>query len=104
MPVRPRRMTHGVDRLEAVREGISGPCQDRRIGLGIRFRRRAHDDQGQPAMKSARSQSHFTLAFPFKSPADALALPPKLTSLMPEMARAQDTIGTVHYSRFTVLS
>jgi hypothetical protein len=55
-------------------------------------------------MSSARSQSHFTLAFPFKSPADAEALPPKLTSLMTDMFRAQDTIGTVHYSRFTVLS
>jgi hypothetical protein len=55
-------------------------------------------------MSSAVSQSHFTLAFPFKSPADADGLAPKLTSLMPEMFRAQDAIGTVHYSRFTVLS
>jgi hypothetical protein len=55
-------------------------------------------------MHSAVSQSHCTLAFPFKSPADAQALPPKLTSLMPEMFRAQDALGTVHYSRFTVLS
>ncbi len=50
------------------------------------------------------SQSHFTLAFPFKSPADAAELPPKLTPLMPDLFRAEDAIGTVHYSRFTVLS
>ena len=55
-------------------------------------------------MSSPVSQSHFTLAFPFKSPADALKLAPKLTPMMPEMFRAQDAIGTVHYSRFTVLS
>ena len=55
-------------------------------------------------MSSGRSQSHFTLAFPFKSPADAYVLPPKLTALMPDMCRAQDAIGTVNYSRFTVLS
>ena len=55
-------------------------------------------------MSSPVSQSHFTLAFPFKSPADAEDLARKLTSLMPDMLRAQDTIGTVHYSRFTVLS
>jgi hypothetical protein len=50
------------------------------------------------------SQSHFTLAFPFRSPADAQELAPKLTTLMPDMSRALDAIGTVHYSRFTVLS
>ncbi len=55
-------------------------------------------------MSSAVSQSHLTLAFPFTSPADAGELPPKLTALMPDMLRAQDSIGTVHYSRFTVLS
>ena len=55
-------------------------------------------------MSSAVSQNHFTLAFPFRSPTDADVLPPKLTSLMPDMFRAEDAIGTVHYSRFTVLS
>ncbi len=55
-------------------------------------------------MNGPVSQSHFTLAFPFKSPADADALAPELTPLMPVMFRAQDTIGSVHYSRFTVLS
>ena len=50
------------------------------------------------------SQSHFTLSFPIKSPADAKVLAELLPPLMPQSFRAQDTIGTVHYSRFTVLS
>ena len=50
------------------------------------------------------SQSHFTLSFPIKSPADAKALAELLPPLMPQLFQAQDTIGTVHYSRFTVLS
>lgn len=49
-------------------------------------------------------QSHLTIAFPLKSPADAEALAQKLPPLMPDLARAADTIGTVHYSRFVVLS
>src|SRR5881397_1930320 len=44
------------------------------------------------------SQSHFTLSFPLRALAELL--PP----LMPQLFQAQDTIGTVHYSRFTVLS
>jgi hypothetical protein len=50
------------------------------------------------------SQNHFTLQFPLKSPADATALADQLPPLMPGLFQAQDTIGTVHYSRFTVLS
>jgi hypothetical protein len=50
------------------------------------------------------SQSHFTLRFPLKSPADAKALPEQLPPLMPTVFQAADTIGTIHYSRFTVLS
>src|ERR1700690_3121895 len=50
------------------------------------------------------SQNHFTLSFPLKSPADAKALAEQLPPLMPEMFKAEDTIGTIHYSRFTVLS
>ena len=50
------------------------------------------------------SQSHFTLSFPLKSPADAKVLAELLPPLMPQLFQAQDTIGTVHYSRFTVLS
>jgi len=50
------------------------------------------------------SQSHFTLSFPIKSPTDAKALAELLPPLMPQLFQAQDAIGTVHYSRFTVLS
>jgi hypothetical protein len=50
------------------------------------------------------SQSHFTLSFPLKSPADANALAQALPPLMSDLFRAEDAIGTVHYSRFTVLS
>ncbi len=50
------------------------------------------------------SQNHFTLSFPLKAPADAKAVSEQLPSLMPEMFKAQDSLGTIHYSRFTVLS
>jgi hypothetical protein len=50
------------------------------------------------------SQNHFTLSFPLKSPADAKALAEQLPPLMPGLFRAADTIGRVHYSRFTLLS
>jgi hypothetical protein len=50
------------------------------------------------------SQNHFTLRFPLKAAADAKALSEQLPPLMPGFYRAQDDIGTMHYSRFTVLS
>ena len=50
------------------------------------------------------SQNHVTLSFPLKSPLDAKLLAEQLPTLMPELFRANDAIGTVHYSRFTVLS
>jgi hypothetical protein len=50
------------------------------------------------------SQNHFTLSFPLKSPADAKALAEQLPPMMPGIFLAQDAIGTIHYSRFTVLS
>lgn len=50
------------------------------------------------------SQNHLTLSFPLKSGADAKALAQELPPLMPDLFRAEDAIGTVHYSRFTVLS
>jgi hypothetical protein len=50
------------------------------------------------------SQNHFTLAFPLKSPADAKALAEQLPPLMPAMFTAEDAIGMMHYSRFTLLS
>ncbi|HKC40483.1 MAG TPA: hypothetical protein VKC15_13145, partial [Gemmatimonadales bacterium] len=50
------------------------------------------------------SQSHFTLRFPLKSPADAKALAEELPPLMPGLFQATDAIGRTHYSRFTILS
>lgn len=50
------------------------------------------------------SQNHFTLSFPLKSPVHAKLLAQQLPPLMPGLFRANDAIGTVHYSRFTVLS
>ena len=50
------------------------------------------------------SQSHCTLAFPLKSSAGAKAVAQELPPLMPDLFQAEDAIGTVHYSRFTVLS
>jgi hypothetical protein len=50
------------------------------------------------------SQNHFTLTFPLKSPADAKAIAEELPPLMPGLFQAAETIGTIHYSRFTVLS
>jgi hypothetical protein len=50
------------------------------------------------------SHNHFTLRFPLRSPADARVLAEQLPPLMPEFFNAEDAIGTIHYSRFTVLS
>jgi hypothetical protein len=50
------------------------------------------------------SQNHFTVSFPLKLPSDAKLLAKELPPLMPALFRANDTIGTVHYSRFAVLS
>ena len=50
------------------------------------------------------SQNHFTISFPLKSPADAKAMAEQFPPLMPALFKAQDTVGTIHYSRFTVLS
>jgi hypothetical protein len=49
------------------------------------------------------SQSHFTLSFPLKSPADAKALAEQLPALMPALFQAADAIGTIYTSRFTIL-
>ena len=48
------------------------------------------------------SQSHLTLDFPIKSPASAKALTEELPPLMPDFAKTQDDLGTVHFSRFMV--
>ena len=50
------------------------------------------------------SQNHFTLSFPLRSPADAKALAEQLPAMMPELSKAEGTIGRIHYSRFTILS
>ena len=50
------------------------------------------------------NQNHFTLSFPLKSPTDAKALSENLPPMMPVLFQAEDAIGTIHYSRFTVLS
>jgi hypothetical protein len=50
------------------------------------------------------SQSHFTLRFPLKTPADAKAFAELLPPMMPSLFGAADAIGRIHYSRFTVLS
>src|SRR5271167_1983524 len=49
------------------------------------------------------SQSHFTLSFPLKSPADAKVLAAQLPPLMPGLFSVLDTIGTIYSSRFTIL-
>ncbi len=48
------------------------------------------------------SQSHLVVDFPIRGPASAKALPEELPPLMPDLARAQDDLGTVHFSRFMV--
>ncbi len=45
-------------------------------------------------------QSHLTITFPIKTPADARAIAEELPYLMADFAKAQDAIGSVHYSRF----
>jgi hypothetical protein len=50
------------------------------------------------------SQSHFTLSFPLKPGTDAEGLSAALAPSMPALFAAQDAIGKIHYSRFTVLS
>jgi len=50
------------------------------------------------------SQNHFTIRFPLKSPADTKALAEQVPSLMPGLFQVAEMIGTIHYSRFTILS
>jgi hypothetical protein len=49
-------------------------------------------------------QSLFTLGFPLKRDTDTKALSDQLASVLPALFKAADEIGTIHYSRFTVLS
>ena len=48
------------------------------------------------------SQTLLILDFPIKSPASAKALSEELPPLMPDLAKTQDDLGTVHFSRFMV--
>ena len=48
------------------------------------------------------SQSHLVVDFPIKGPANAKALTEELPPLMPDFAKTQDQLGTVHFSRFMV--
>ena len=48
------------------------------------------------------NQNHLTIDFPIKGPANAKALTEELPALMPDFARTQDQLGTVHFSRFMV--
>ncbi len=48
------------------------------------------------------SQSHLVIDFPIAAPADAKALTEELPPVMPDFAKAQDDLGTVHFSRFMV--
>lgn len=48
------------------------------------------------------SQSLVVIDFPVKGAAHAKALPDELPPLMPDLAKAQDDLGTVHFSRFMV--
>jgi len=50
------------------------------------------------------SQAHFTLRLPLRQPADTSGLTERLNAVMPALFKAYDTLGTVHYARFTVLS
>ena len=48
------------------------------------------------------SQDHLLIDFPIRGPANAKALTEELLPLMPDLARAQDDVGTVHSPRFMV--
>jgi hypothetical protein len=48
------------------------------------------------------SQSHLVIDFPIKAPASAKALTEELPPFMPDLAKTQDNLGTVHFSRFMV--
>ena len=48
------------------------------------------------------SQNHLALDLPIKATASAKALTEELPPLMPDFAKTQDNLGTVHFSRFMV--
>ena len=48
------------------------------------------------------TQDHLVIDFPIRGPANAKALTEELSPLMPDLAKVQDELGTVHFSRFMV--
>ena len=48
------------------------------------------------------TQDHLVIDFPIRGPANAKALTEELPPLMPDLAKVQDELGTVHFSRFMV--
>ena len=48
------------------------------------------------------TQDHLVIDFPIRGPANAKALTDELPPLMPDLAKVQDDLGTVHFSRFMV--
>ena len=46
-------------------------------------------------------QSHLTLGFPAKSPADLAAMQAELPKMVPGLYKAGDAMGSMHYGRFT---
>ena len=70
-----------IKALLADRKSHAGALRDRRHTMG---------------------QSHLAIDFPIKGPANAKALTEELPPLMPDFAKTQDQLGTVHFSRFMV--
>ena len=119
---RPGVLSVGIERTTIRRSGFTAPIQasrfktlkpcwptashnrpplDSRCGTTINQERRvgtAEQTQGETRM----SQSHLTIDFPIKGPANAKALTEELPPLMPDFAKTQDQLGTVHFSRFMV--
>ena len=56
---------------------------------------------GNPTDNSA--QGHLTLTFPMKSPADCAAARKKIPTLVPDLYRAADAMGNLHYCRLIAL-
>ena len=48
------------------------------------------------------SRNTITIDFPINGPSAAKALPDELLQLMPVLTKAQDDLGTVHFSRFVI--
>ena len=52
--------------------------------------------------EESKVQKHLTIDLPIKGPANAKALAEELPPLMPDFAKVQDELGTVHFSRFMI--